>query len=169
MTHARRELAAGGLALLLLAAIACGPTPLVNTQPTADALAREVLAALARQDYARLEALALDEEEFRRYVWPSLPAARPERNLPFTYVWGDLRQKSNNRLRATLGAHRGQAYQLETVTFSGGTTDYSGFRVHRDAVLKARDRAGHVMDLRLFGSAIEKDGAWKIFSFNIDD
>jgi hypothetical protein len=159
----------GGLAFLLLAAIACGSTPLANAQPTADALAREVLTALARQDPARLESLALNEEEFRRHVWPALPAARPERNLPVSYVWGDLRQKGEMRLRAILGAHSGRRYQLQSVTFSGGMTEYSGFRVHRDALLKVRDSTGADHELRPFGSAIEKDGAWKVFSFNVGD
>ena len=49
----------------------------------------------SRRDRARLDALALSEQEFRDHVWPDLPAARPERNLPFSYVWGDLHQKSN--------------------------------------------------------------------------
>ena len=168
MNNARRELAAGGLAFLLLTAIACGPTPLANTQPTADALAREVLTALARQDDARLEALALNEDEFLRHVWPALPAARPERNLPFSYVWGDLRQKSDIHLRATISSHRGRVYQLQSLTFTGGITEYPGFVVHRNTVLKVRSREGSDEELRLFGSAIEKDGVWKIFSFNVN-
>src|SRR5687767_7704130 len=112
MVNAVRGPVIGGLACLVVTAIACGPARLSNTQPTADALAREVLTALARQDSSRLEALALNEEEFRRHVWPALPAARPERNLPFSYVWGDLRQKGEMRLRATLGAHSGRRYEL---------------------------------------------------------
>jgi hypothetical protein len=169
MVNGLRGSVIGGLAFLLVAAIACSPTPLANTQPTADALAREVLTALARQDPSRLEALALNEEEFRRHVWPGLPAARPERNLPFSYVWGDLRQKGEMRRRATLGAHSGRRYQLQSITFSGGMTEYSGFRVHRDALLRVRDSAGADHELRPFGSAIEKDGAWKVFSFNVGD
>jgi hypothetical protein len=169
MINGQRGPVVGGLAFLAFAAITCGPAPLSNTQPSADALAREVLTALARQDASRLGALALNEEEFRRHVWPALPAARPERNLPFSYVWGDLRQKGEMRLRATLSAHNGRRYLLRGVTFSGGTTEYSGFRVHRAALLKVRDSAGADHELRPFGSAIEKNGAWKVFSFHVDD
>ena len=168
MSNHRRGPVIGGLALLVLAELACGRQPLANTQPSADALGRAVLAALAEQDDARLQALALTEDEFRRDVWPSLPVARPERNLPFSYVWGDLRQKSGSRRRVMLAAHRGRVYQLRHVSFSGGITEYSGFRVHRDAVLEVQDSAGAQHQLRLFGSALEKDGAWKIFSFNVD-
>ncbi|HUE89391.1 MAG TPA: hypothetical protein VMO26_25205 [Vicinamibacterales bacterium] len=159
----------GGLVLVLTATLACSLPPLATTHDSADDLVREVLAAFASRDDGRLRALALDEEEFRRHVWPSLPAARPERNLPFDYVWGDLQQKSDNRLRANLGMHGGRSYQLRGITFSGGTTEYSRFRVHRDALLEVRDSAGADHEIRLFGSAIEMDGAWKVFSFNADD
>jgi hypothetical protein len=159
----------GGLVLVLSAALACSPPPLANTHGSADDLAHEVLAGFASRDDARLRALALTEDEFRRQVWSSLPAARPERNLPFSYVWGDLHQKSNNRLGANLSAHGGRSYQLQRLAFSGGTSEYGGFRVHRDALLVVRDKAGTDHEVRLFGSAIEMGGRWKVFSFNADD
>jgi hypothetical protein len=169
MINDGRGPASAGLALLFLAVAACGPAPLANTHPSADALAREVLSALAQQDASRLKALALNEEEFRGSVWPALPAARPERNLPFSYVWGELRQKSDARLQDRLAAHRGQSYELREVIFSGGATKYAGFTVHRDALLVVRDSTGVEHQIRPFGSAIEKDGRWKVFSFNADD
>src|SRR5687768_11319639 len=76
--------------------------PLANASASPEGLASVVLDALSHGDRARLDALALSEQEFRDHVWPGLPAARPERNLPFSYVWGDLRQKSNIRLADTL-------------------------------------------------------------------
>jgi hypothetical protein len=161
--------ALGGLALLLCTTLACSAPPLANTHDSADHLVHDVLAAFERRDDARLRALALTEDEFRQQVWPALPAARPERNLPFEYVWGDLSQKSDNRLRASLNAHGGRPYQLRRYTFSGGITEYAGFRVHRDALLEVGDGAGAELELRLFGSAIEMDGRWKVFSFNTDD
>ena len=169
MTGHWRGPTAGGLALVVAVSLACSPPPLANTYESADQLVRAVLAAFASRDNARLRALALDEEEFRRIVWPALPAARPERNLPFSYVWGDLQQKSDNRLRANLGVHGGRTYRLQSITFSGGVTEYPGFRVHREALLTVRDSAGNEHEIRLFGSAIERVGDWKVFSFNADD
>ena len=85
----------------LAAIVACSRAPpLANTHSSASSLASAVLDALARRDRAALKALALNETEFRDHVWPELPAARPERNLPFSYVWGELRQKSLQALAA---------------------------------------------------------------------
>jgi hypothetical protein len=157
------------LCLLALAVVACGRPRLAGTEPSAEALAREVMAAVQRRDEARLRALALTAHEFEHAVWPSLPAARPERNLPWSYVWGDLRQKSDLHLRRLLDESGGRRYELDEVRFPEGTSEYAGFRVHRAAVLTVRDGAGARQELRLFGSAIETDEGWKVFSYVIDD
>jgi hypothetical protein len=131
------------------------------------AVAASVLDAIANRDRSKLESLALNEEEFRAHVWPDLPASRPERNLPFSYVWGDLHQKSEIRLAATLNEHGGKRYALERVSFAG-STDYVHYRVHREATLSVRDADGAAKDLMVFGSMLEKDGAWKVFSYVVD-
>lgn len=153
--------------LLALAVCGCGPPPLAHVESSADAVARRLLDALARRDEGALRDLALDEREFRVHVWPSLPAALPERNLPFSYVWGDLRQKSETSLRGILAEHGGRRYDLVRVRFAGRTTDYAGFRVHRDTVIVVR-LGGEEVELKLCGSLVEKDGGWKVFSYLVD-
>jgi hypothetical protein len=128
-----------------------------------------VLGAVERRDATELRGLALSEEEFRERVWPELPAARPERNLPFSYVWGDLRQKSDASLDRTLARHGGRRYVFVSVRSAGETTNYPSYTVSRDTILRVRDETGGEMDLRLFGSTIQKDGAWKVFSYVVDE
>ena len=127
-----------------------------------------MVAAVAQRDEARLRSLALTEEEFRDLVWPSLPAARPERNLPFSYVWGDLKQKSETTLRGTLAEHGGRKYEVKQVKFSGPPRDYGDFQVYSDATFVIPDGSGRTADLRLCGSFIAIDGRWKVFSYVID-
>lgn len=160
-----RYLAVVGLAALA----ACGPPPLTATYPTAQALARAVLDGLARADETGLRMLALSEEEFRRHVWPELPVARPERNMPFNYVWRDLAQKSDSFLSATLAEHGGRRYDLVRVRFEGARTDYPTFRVYRDATFVVRHADGSEHDLRVCGSFVEQQGQWKVFSYVTDD
>jgi hypothetical protein len=160
-----------GLCLMALSGyiVACGPPPLAHTQLSADALGREVLLALAQRNEGRLRELAIDEEEFRQHVWPDLPAARPERNVPFNYVWGDLRQKSDAGLRRTMQAYGGQRYDLRSVKFANESTNYGGYRVHRETVLVVGDGKGMNIELRVLGSMLEKEGRWKVFSYVVDE
>ena len=154
--------------ILALAVARCGPAPLDHLEPSAEHVARAVLAAVERQDVARLRLLAISEREFQTRVWPGLPAARPERNLSWNYVWMDLRQKSNAILKRTLSEHGGRHYELETLRFLGESTNHGDYRVHRTALLLVRDAAGSSHELKLFGSMIETDGGWKVFSYLAD-
>jgi hypothetical protein len=150
---------------VLVAGVACNRVPaLANTRPSAGSLASAVLDALARRDRTALEALALSEAEFRDHVWPRLPAARPERNLPFSYVWGDLHQKSVLTLNGVMEREGGTRYELLDVRFDGAT-DYGTYRVHRESTFRVRASDGAEVDLRVCGSMIEQAGAWKVFSY----
>jgi hypothetical protein len=154
--------------LAIAASMACSRVPpLAHTHPSASSLAAAVLDALARSDRAALEALAVNESEFRDHVWPQLPAARPERNLPFSYVWGELHQKSGQGLSAAISREGGKRYELIDVRFDGDT-DYRTYRVHRETTLRVRDDSGMELDLRVFGSMLEQRGVWKVFSYVVD-
>lgn len=171
-----------GLVGLLLAA-ACGeaardggasPVPdveEVSLEPTfdsPDALARAFLDALEREDGERLRSLALSEEQFRVYVWPQLPSSKPERNVPFEFGWGDLHQKSHNALVGTFSRYKGVPLDLVEVRFEDGATDYETYIVHRDARVKVRRENGKEEWLDLFGSVMEWNGRFKLFS-NVTD
>jgi hypothetical protein len=157
------------LALGIVGANGCSRVPpLANTSDSPEALAGAVLDALTRGDRVRLDALGVSEQEFRDHVWPDLPAARPERNLPFSYVWGDLHQKSEVSLAKVLGAYGGKRHTLQRVTFAD-VTPYAHYKVHRDATFSVVDASGNPATIRVCGSFLEKDGAWKVFSYVIDD
>jgi len=155
-------------ALGILAGVGCtSKQPLANTFNSPEALASAVLEAVQTGDRARLNALALNEQEFKEHVWPDLPAARPERNLPFSYVWGDLRQKSDLALSGTLKSQAGRRQELRAVTFAD-VTPYAHFRVHRKATFHVADAAGAKTEIQVCGSMLEEGGAWKVFSYVID-
>ena len=148
---------------------ACGPRPLVHSCASAEELSSQLLDALRRGDERRLRSLAVSEEEFRDHIWPGLPAARPERNVPFAYVWGDLRQKSEASLRAVINAHRSKRYQLVGVSFAGGVSAFAGYRIYRQALLRVRNSAGQLEEVRVCGSFLEKNGGWKVFSYVVEE
>ena len=148
----------------------CGRSvpPLAGGASSKLELARGVAAAFEKADVPALHALTLSEEEFRDHVWPELPAARPERNLPFSFVWGDLHQKSEASLSKTLAATRGRRLKIVSVQQLGATSQYKSYVVHRQTQLTVEDGDGRVEQLRLFGSILEKNGQFKVFSYVTD-
>lgn len=141
---------------------------LAGTHASAPAVAEAVLLALRDRNIDALRALALSESEFRDHVWPELPASRPERNLPFSYVWGQLRQRSEGSLARLLAEHGGRAYTLVRANH-GETTRYETFVVHRETRLTVRGADGAEQTLLAYGSVLEKGGQFKVFSYVVDD
>jgi hypothetical protein len=166
------------LLLVLVAAVAlfatlnarkAAPQPLAGTVESPEVLARVVLEALREGDRGRLRSLALTEDEFRRHVWPELSISRPEVNMPFELAWGQLAQTSALHLQQTAAEFEDQDYELVRVEFAGEATRYDGVTVHRDTELVVTNAAGDERSLRLFGSTIEQDGRYKVFSYVVDN
>ena len=132
-----------------------------------DAVVEAALRAIAARDGSTLASLAVSESEFRKHIWPGLPASDPKVGMPLDYVWADTSQKNENYMAQLLAEHGGRDYRLIAVTFGGETTDYGAFRVHRKTTLDVRGPAGPVT-VRLFGSLVESGGRWKIYSFVVD-
>jgi hypothetical protein len=164
------------LCSLLLVAAGCSPSPpkaaaasLTNTFASPEELARAVLDRLAHNDIAGLRALAISEREFRAFVWPQLPASRPERNVPVEYAWGQLQQRSEEKLADLLGKHGTRRYTLQSIEFTGETSEYGRFRVRRDSRLRVLDSDGRPVEVSLFGSVVVVEDRYKVFSFVTDD
>lgn len=150
-----------------------GPKPqetvrLSATFESPEAAARAVLEGFRGGDLAVLKGLALTEAEFKDLVWPKLPASRPERNLPMDYVWGDLAGKSDANLRTRLGGWQDRGFAIVSLSFKEGVEDYGTFKVHRESVLILKDREGREQTGRLFGSILEHEGRFKVFSYVVD-
>jgi hypothetical protein len=159
---------AGLLATAALFASCAEEVRLSNARESPEAVAAAVVAGLAARDAPGLRALALTEAEFRDIVWPRLPASRPERNLPWDYVWNDLRAKSDAHLGELVTRWEDRGEDVVAVTFRGESTDYGPFRVHRESVVSLRARDGDPRSTRLFGSVIEMQGRFKVFSYVVD-
>jgi len=143
--------------------------PLANSFESPEALARAVLAALSEKDLARLRTLPLSEAEFRAVVWPELDTSRPERNVPFDYAWGQMKQRSDGSLEGTFGRYGGRPLEFVRARFKGETTPYKSFVVMRESEVIATDDTGRELVLHLYGSALVKDGRYKIFSYVVDE
>jgi hypothetical protein len=68
-------------------------------------------------------------------------------------------------LSTTLFSHRGKHYELVGFRFEDETEEYRTYKVHRDARLMVVDENRKEQELNLFGSVLEMDDEFKIYSF----
>jgi hypothetical protein len=154
--------------LVVLVGCRTGAARFDHMQPSEHAAAEAVVRALAARDTATLESLAVSEGEFFDTVWPALPTSRPEFGMPPDYVWSDTHTKSRGYLGQALQDYGGTLMTVQGVHFLGPTTDYGAFRIHAKTVVSVRHPDGRLEDLRLFGSLLETDGRWKVYSYIVD-
>lgn len=149
------------------AAKAKGPRRLANTHPDSESLARKFLAALAGKDIEAIKAMRLTEQEFCNYVWHDLPSSRLP-NVSCDWAWNQATIKSLSGLGEMLRDHQGRRYEFLSLRFAKGTEVYPSYKVHKETWLRVRDENGGEQELRLFGSILEMDGKFKLFSFVVD-
>jgi len=170
-THSGGRLLMRTAALVLLlahAAIAVSEKPRNKLQhglDSARAVALRVLEALEEEDVAALTSLALSREEFRKYVWPELPVSNPKTNVPLDYVWNDVWFRSVNRMKGTFERFQGRKLTLVSMAHRGEVAAYPTHKAYPDWRIILRVADGKDMEYPLFGTLIEMDGLWKVYSF----
>jgi hypothetical protein len=168
----RRILLFGLIALLISAVLAVQvlvgdqqAPKLAGSRPSMERLSVDFLNALEEGDEETIRQLALNKEQFSEFVWPELPASDSGTNLNADWVWNQTQMRSLVDLSTTLFSHRGKHYELVEFRFEDETEDYRSFKVHRDARLMVVDEVGEERELNLFGSVLEIDDEFKIYSF----
>jgi hypothetical protein len=144
-----------------------GRRVLANAERSAEALSRSFLRALANQDMKSLQGLRLTKDEFCQYVFPELPSSRLS-NVTCDFVWQQATLKSLSGLSEMYPKHQGRKYEFVAMRFAKGTDAYPTYKVYKETHLVVRDESGRQQELRLFGSILEMDGVYKLFSFVID-
>jgi hypothetical protein len=140
----------------------------VGAQPSREALIEAAVRAFRHRDIAALERLAVTEAEFRKYIWPALPASHRDVGMPVDYAWSELQFKSRLELGQTMREFGGKDFTVVAVRLAGASIPYRGFTIHADPEFTLRDSDGRRERVRLVGSLIETPSGWKIYSFVVD-
>ena len=162
-------------ALVLLCGLVCAqgcrtasssPRALAGAESSPEALARRFLDDLARDDLESMKRLRVSKGEFCAYVFPELPAAKTP-NVTCDWVWDQAALKSMAGMSRMLQQNQGKRYELVSMRFAG-TEEHDSYRVLESPVVTVRDETGATSEVRLFGSLLELDGQYKLFSFVVD-
>jgi hypothetical protein len=68
-----------------------------------------------------------------------------------------------------LKEYGGKKFELVSIRFRGDATTYASYRVHRESELMVKDPEGRESEVRLFGSVLEKNRRYKVFSYVNND
>lgn len=144
-----------------------GPRTLDHAHSSPEALARHFLKAVAAKDLTELRQMRITKDEFCRLVWPELPSSRIQ-NLSCDFAWDQATLRSEGGLYDLLPSHGGKRYELVSLSFAKGIDSYAGYKVLKEPRVVVKDESGRQQEVRLFGSMLEMNGQFKLFSFVTD-
>lgn len=151
------------LFFVILFITSCQKRDLANSSGSIDDLAKKVLLAVESNDIKRLDALRINRDEFKRYLWPEFPASK--NNVPFDFAWDNLNGKTIKGMARALTDMGGREFRLIDVTFEEDTEKYTTFTIYTSAVLQVVDKDGNKKQLKFCGSIIERNGEYKFLSY----
>lgn len=156
----------GGLIFAVAGCEKSVSTPrLAHAAVSKEALAEDVLRSIRDGDLQRMKDLSLSKDEFQRFVWPELPVSNPKTNVPLDYVWNDVHYRSTSRMQASFNKLKGKDLKLVRVVHNGELVEYKSHRAYSDMEVIVREPNGQETPYPLFGTLIEMNGRWKVYSY----
>jgi hypothetical protein len=157
------------LAALVCGALACDRRREGFGEParSVEDVAERAVSALSRGDRKALIGLLVRQAEYRRLVFPALPASAPEGNLDPDFAWENMQLRSLRDLgRAEREwQERGRpALRLVSVK-AEGIEQHGGLRIHGPLRVTIRAGDGPEEALRLLGGVVERDGQFKLLAY----
>jgi hypothetical protein len=145
------------------------PKQLTGGEPTREALARKFLAAVSAQDTTALGHLLISRAEFAWLVFPDHMYARPPYELDPAIFWLQIQAGSQKGLTRLLKRLGGQPLTLLLMHCQRDTLQLKAGPARLWSDCRMRYRHGAEQEThRLFGSIVERDGRFKLFSLAND-
>jgi hypothetical protein len=143
---------------------------LTNGQASRAALIERFVQALSANDRKAIEALRVNEEEYRTLIMPgSVKPGQPPQQMPEAkseYFWKHHDTLSTYTLNALLEGRGGKPYTVEKVDCPR-VEELAWYTAHRDPIIHLGTAEGSVVELQV-GTIAEHDGHFKFISYRSD-
>lgn len=133
-----------------------------------DALVRDFVSALARQDTAALIAMHVTRPEFAWLYYPHSPTAQPGRYLDPKTMWFLLSLESEKGLTRLMQRLGGKGAELRELTCEPEPRVEGPNRLWEQCRLALRNTPPGFRAERLFGTILERGGRFKFISYKTD-
>lgn len=126
-------------------------------------LVQRILHHLHRNQDDSLQALCVDDFEFRRILWREFPQSRPATGLQWVDAWKILGARLHAGCVHAVRDHGGHVYTLVSVK-ADTVQQFRNFRLHRGMHIVVRSDEGQTLDMVWLRTVAERRGRFKIYS-----
>ena len=142
------------------------PTALAGNVHSKDQLVRAFVRALESADTTALVRLTLTRAEFAYLVFPESPLSAPPYSQAPDLVWMQQSYASATGLQRLLHRLGGSPIGFRSLSCAEFPVIEGSNRIWKNCTVRFSPPGGHMQTLRLFTSIIERDGRFKILSYN---
>lgn len=139
-------------------------TALSPSFASAEDVARAYVAALAANDRVALARTLMTRAEFAWLYYPENPISRPPYELPVGIAWFEIEGNSVAGVRRALASYGGRRIALRSLECANRPVVHGENRLWNSCIVTLTQEDGREARLRLFGSILERHGAFKLAS-----
>lgn len=140
-------------------------TTLSGGAPDRDALVAEFVRAVEAADTAALAPLVLDRAEFGWLYYPHTMYTEPPYELSPALLWFQMQNLSSRSLTRLFRRYAGQPLHARGYACEEEPRVEGPNRVWNECRLRLEAPGSEPVELRLFGSVVERDGTYKFVSY----
>ena len=140
---------------------------LAEASPTRDALVQRFVAAIEKSDSSAFAGMIMTRTEFAWLYYPSTKYTRPPYEMEPELLWFFLLENGQKGIGRALREYGGRRLGYEGYSCATEPEVQGRNRLWQGCVLRLGSRQG-VVEKRLFGSILERDGRFKFVSFAND-
>jgi len=137
------------------------PTRLSNTFSSPEKLLQRALQAVAKEDFAGLEALCVSRYEHDSVIVPAMGKDSVDMDM----AWFFLHTNIEKGIGYVLEGYGGRSLKLEKVEFAGGHENYGSIILYREPQVTVTEPAkNNEFVMTCFGTIVEENGHFKLVS-----
>jgi hypothetical protein len=130
-----------------------------------EALVKQIFATLERKDSAALQQLAINSDEFKKFVWPTFTTPPTGTNAEkFSKVY---MTSSDVGINDYLKQYGGRKMEVLKVTLNPPTRQNKNYRLLPGAQITLRDETGREKTVNMLGSILERAGRYKVATYYV--
>ncbi len=135
---------------------------------TPEEAATAVLEALAANDETTLLGYCVTAGEYRRHVWPELPASHTRSKHLLDLIWSRHDIRNRQSIPRRLGEYGGRHFTLLAITYREEKLTYPHIRIIPVKSLRVKEESGVIREIRPLGTLYYRDGRYQVFSYYFD-
>jgi len=147
------------------AVLVVSPLFIAAESQTPEGLFAEVIKGVEAKDQQALKALAIDEAEIKKFVWPTVVSRMAGNGMNGDKFASGYAKSSELGIASVFAAFGGRKWQIVKVAMEAPQKQSKDYKLFPAPLVTLRDESGQEKTTHLVGGVLEQKGAYKVATY----